>query len=194
MYACKIFLCARISTHRESERLMLFEPSLLPAYQIIPRRRDEIYIHIFRIFHFTLAVNLVEKIKKKKKKETSVINELFARSIHFFQSITTIFIVSRHVICPWPIPFLTTRLIFSSIIFFFLLETIFDLKNYLYLPRNKSNLIYLTKYKFLPYSHSPSLEKRKKSNISRKSVDKLKTNEYIWRRRNQIRDLLLIEN
>lgn len=119
MYACKIFLCARISTHRESERLMLFEPSLLPAYQIIPRRRDEIYIHIFRIFHFTLAVNLVEKIKKKKKKETSVINELFARSIHFFQSITTIFIVSRHVICPWPIPFLTTRLIFSSIIFFF---------------------------------------------------------------------------
>lgn len=67
---------------------MLFEPSLLLAYQIIPRRRDEIYIHTFRIFHFTLAVNLVEKIIKGKKKETSVINELFARSIHFFQMVT----------------------------------------------------------------------------------------------------------
>lgn len=174
---------------------MLFEPSLLPAYQIIPRRRDEIYIHIFRIFHFTLAVNLVEKIKKKKKKETSVINELFARSIHFFSvdNYDLHCFSTRDLSVTYP--FLNNAInIFFYNFFFFLLETIFDLKNYLYLSRNKSNLIYLTKYKFLPYSHSPSLEKRKKSNISRKSVDKLKTNEYIWRRRNQIRDLLLIEN
>lgn len=99
MYACKIFLCARISTHRESERLMLFEPSLLLAYQIIPRRRDEIYIHIFRIFHFTLAVNLVEKIKKKK--ETSVINELCSIDKLFSDDNTfyNLHRVSIYVIC-----------------------------------------------------------------------------------------------
>lgn len=77
---------------------MLFEPSLLLAYQIIPRRRDEIYIHTFRIFHFTLAVNLVEKIIKGKKKETSVINELCSIDT-FFSDGNTIFTASRYATC-----------------------------------------------------------------------------------------------